>query len=117
MSTNYYADVTHCSRCHGLDPGCRDWETLHVGKQSAGWFFALHVIPEHSLDSWEAWLTLLRKPTMATPHVRKLYSEYGGITLAELRQLVEQPVKPCRRSTSYCVGEGPTWDLVSGDFS
>lgn len=55
MGTNYYyetageAPCEHCGRGGGT-------ETLHIGKSSAGWVFALCIYPErgiHSLADWQ----------------------------------------------------------------
>lgn len=50
MGTNYYFHERPDCTCCG-----RPYEPLHIGKSSAGWCFALHVIPEegiHDLPDW-----------------------------------------------------------------
>jgi len=51
MGTNYYA-IDRCECCGRED-------RIHIGKSSAGWGFALHVIPEmdlFSIGDWSAFL-------------------------------------------------------------
>ena len=52
MGTNYYLyDRSPCPTCG------REYNRMHIGKCSLGWYFALHVMPEegiHDLADWEA---------------------------------------------------------------
>lgn len=52
MGTNYYLyGRPPCSACG------REYDRMHIGKSSMGWYFALHVIPEAGivcLADWEA---------------------------------------------------------------
>lgn len=143
MGTNYYVriDVPCCETCNRpldeLD------EELHIGKSSMGWVFALHVIPESRLDTWNDWKIFLKD--------KKIFDEYGKeIPLEQLTSVVtkregreknwnEPPAfyntwevfHECNHSIigpknllraqidgRHCVGHGPgTWDYIAGDFS
>ncbi len=48
MGTNYYAHTS-----------ASDAEGLHIGKNSAGWDFLFHAIPEQGLTTVAAWRELL----------------------------------------------------------
>lgn len=50
MGTNYYLKNSK--------PEIGEWSGIHIGKSSAGWCFALHVIPELNINSLEDWLFL-----------------------------------------------------------
>lgn len=52
MGTNYYLHGKECPCCGRTD------EPLHIGKSSAGWHFALHIIPEMKINSLEDWIAL-----------------------------------------------------------
>lgn len=78
MGTNYYLHENICSHCGRGD------EPLHIGKSSAGWCFALHVIPERGLNSLEDWEKKFEKGT--------ILNEYGNPTSPEemLRIITER---------------------------
>ena len=70
MGTNYYAItgnkvdvVCDCGFTHSLD------EKLHIGKNSWGWMFSLHSIPEKGIFELEDWKPILRES--------KIVDEYG----------------------------------------
>lgn len=56
MGMNYYLRLegNPCACC-GHDP---EGGELHIGKSSAGWVFALHVIPEREVHDLEDWIPL-----------------------------------------------------------
>jgi len=56
MGTNYYLhDKPPCACCK------REYEPRHIGKSSAGWCFALHVIPEDDINTIDDWRSLWSK--------------------------------------------------------
>ena len=70
MGTNYYAFTGNkvevecdCGFKHLMD------EKLHIGKNSFGWMFSLHTIPEKGIFELEDWLPILKKS--------KIVDEYG----------------------------------------
>lgn len=67
MGTNYYLDADPCPTCGRCD------EELHIGKSSAGWVFALHVIPERGINDLADWQRLWQDG-----HIRDEY----GVTLS-----------------------------------
>lgn len=69
MGCNYYLKYTLPCHCCG-----RAFDDLHIGKSSAGWYFALHVIPELGVDTLDDW--------------RNLWSAPGAIILDEFYRLV-----------------------------
>ena len=132
MGTNYYwrANV-----------GTRRVQ-YHVGKSSGGWCFALHVLPEHGINSLEDWKRLFDQPGSL------IVDEYEQeVPIAEMLRVIterkalrgiRQPVWTAERFRQnhrhaepgpnglaravvdgrYCVGHGEgTWDLVPGEFS
>lgn len=54
MGTNYYVQIKPaCAHC-GADP-----VTKHIGKNSMGWCFDLHVYPEERINNLKDWLDIL----------------------------------------------------------
>ena len=49
MGTNFYIAIPETN------------ELIHIGKSSAGWCFALHVIPERGINNLDDWLELFKK--------------------------------------------------------
>lgn len=82
MGTNYYVKIyegekcQHCGRSDTL-------ETLHIGKQSAGWAFDFN--PQYGeYNSFKKWRNLLEQ------HPSNIFDEYDrNITLFEFYRLVE----------------------------
>lgn len=130
MGTNYYWIEESCPHCG------RGSERLHIGKSSAGWCFALHVMPEEGINSLEDWKERWNVPGSL------IEDEYGAhITKTDLLSTITERewrrAEP--RSASYlatndaedgpkglmrhrigrhCVGHGDgTWDLMPGNFS
>lgn len=128
MGTNYYLEQQPpCPTCG------REFDRLHIGKSSAGWCFALHVIPElgiNNLDDWKAkWVG------------KKIFDEYGdevshkamiscitdrrwGCENTKFDYLSNHAVPGpnnlvrSRVDGRHCVGHGEgTWDLIPGEFS
>lgn len=131
MGTNYYMLRDACEKCGRSD------DRLHIGKSSAGWCFALHVIPEDGINDWPDWLERLKQPGVV------IQNEYGEVvTLDKLtatvmnrewtgaKQLYPQwytenhaqcgPNGLARHALDHrhCVKHGDgTWDCIVGEFS
>jgi hypothetical protein len=112
-------------------------ETLHIGKSSAGWCFALHVYPERGITNLEDWLDLLYGSFSG------IEDEYGRwVTPAEMLEQItfrdwagtythspEFHMQNCSESGPngllrckvdgvHCIGHGEgTYDYIVGDFS
>lgn len=67
MGTSYYLHTRQPCECCG-----RPYTPMHIGKSSAGWCFALHVIPENGINDLEDWLVLWSQPGA------RIEDEYGG---------------------------------------
>ena len=57
MGTNYYLYQKPDCECCG-----RPFEPLHIGKSSAGWCFALHIMPEDGISTLLDWCALWSAP-------------------------------------------------------
>ena len=131
MGTNYYLQEKPPCECCG-----RPFESLHIGKSSAGWCFSLHVIPEEGLNSLEDWLFRCSAPGAV---IRDEYGEdisvgelqdvimdrywprppEGGLTWYRQNGAEPGPNNLARHSIdgSRCVGHGPgPWDYITGEF-
>lgn len=90
MGTNYY-----CETGRMLDVECdcgfthRMPEVLHIGKDSYGWKFMLHTIPEKGLLDFRKWSMLLD----SSP---RIFDEYGeALSVDRMKRLILK--KPARR--------------------
>jgi hypothetical protein len=111
MGTNYYLEETPpCECCK------RPYDSIHIGKSSAGWVFSLHVIPGEieNLDQW--------KERWSKEGVR-IFDEYGErFTPDEMLHVITNRNHPrglLRHEVGrrlYRHGEG-TWDYILGEFS
>lgn len=132
MGTNYYlyreAACGHCG--HRAEP-------LHIGKSSAGWCFALHVIPEEGLDSLDAWKVAWSSEgtgiedeygRIITPQeMEGVVMRRAGMAVARHEagflaenHAIDGPRGLLRHDMdgTHCVGHGDgTWDLIAGEFS
>jgi len=137
MGCNYYLQAEPpCPTC-----GRADDERVHIGKSSAGWYFALHVIPELGINTLDDWRNLWSAPGAI---IRNEYGDVMSISDMELIITVRRGVLPKDRrgwaiedelhrvnhsewGDNYllrsrlgkgCVGhgEGP-WSYFTGDFS
>ena len=134
MGTNYYFGEPPCAHC-GAVP-----ERLHVGKASAGWVFALHVIPDLGLTSLDAWVLFMReRPAWAIENdngvedVRTIDDLLRVITQRSWSRKTVPDAETLARNHAvlgpngllrsrvdgiHCVGNGEgTWDLITGEFS
>lgn len=140
MGTNYYLHVLKDDACaHCKRPATI--ERLHIGKSSAGWCFALHVIPERNLRDLVDWVLLMA----FAPPGTEIKDEYGrSTTFNELMEVIAlrewSPAAPtkwsptrlrennaehgpnglvrARVNAGHCIGHGSgTWDLIIGEFS
>lgn len=138
MGCNYYLQAEPpCPTCGRVDD-----ERVHIGKSSAGWYFALHVIPELGINTLDDWRNLWSAPGAI---IRNEYGDVMSISDMELIITVrhgppERSYKPyfsevemlrlngcewgdynllrSKVSDYWCVGhgEGP-WSYFTGDFS
>ena len=112
MGTNFYLNV--------VEKGATLADQLHIGKSSAGWRFALHVMPERGINDLDDWLKIIQGERICI-----ITDEYGRIlSLDELLTTITKrhwqgSVKYLRRHTdSRCISHGVgTWDCIVGDFS
>ena len=83
MGTNYYAEVLRPAICQCCGQKTEDEkETLHIGKSSGGWCFAVHVT--ENIPDWQSWKNYLKKNNS------KIYDEYDKeISLNSLINIVE----------------------------
>lgn len=114
MGTNYYLHQEPDCECCG-----RPFEPLHIGKSSVGWCFAMHVMPERGINTYDDWCDLWNAPGAYVSN------EYGErIQPKELMEIITQRVLrgkiPQRHQVDgkHCVGHGEgTWDYIEGEFS
>lgn len=124
MGTNYYIKLP-CT------------ETLHIGKSSAGWCFALHVYPERGITNLEDWLDLLCDPyAVIEDEYERWISPSKMLEQITLRswayaythspefhmQNCSEPgpngLLRCKVDGVRCIGHGEgTYDYIIGDFS
>ena len=100
-------------------------ESLHIGKSSYGWAFALHVIPEKGLTSLRAWRNFIMGEN------KRIENEEGEeIGKRELLRIITECHKwipadkkvvglaRARLGVGGCIGHGKgSWDLIEGEFS
>ena len=112
MGTNYYLRIDVCPVCG------RPAHSLHVGKSSAGWAFALCTHPDegiYDLPDWEgAW---------AKENV-EIWDEYDrAISPEAMKDIITNRSHPRGLTRSaidgwHCIAHGAgTWDLMKGEFS
>lgn len=82
MGTNYY-HVTeagnYCEHCKRFD----EEFSLHIGKSSGGWAFALHIHPEEGISMLGDWVERWQQPNTKT------IDSYGGeISSDEMRDII-----------------------------
>jgi hypothetical protein len=137
MGQNFYFHENICETCGRSD------EPIHIGKDSAGWCFALHVIGNlTSLDAWKArWkqphsaiitngdevvspekmlaiITARQWPQKAKPQGYKDWAQFHAINHSEQgpNGLIRCRVEGTVEGHG-CVGHGDgTWDLIAGEF-
>lgn len=131
MGTNYYwYDQEVCKVCG------RQSEPLHIGKSSAGWYFALHVYPEKDIKTLNDWKKLFSQPSSF------IFNEYEDeISIKEITEIITNRKWDYKKCTDdkflkdnyaeiginnllkriidgrHCIGHGEgTWDYCIGDF-
>ena len=77
MGTNYYLHTRQPCECCG-----RPYPPMHIGKSSAGWCFALHVIHEEAINDLEDWRALWLQP------LARIEDEYGGHVSADMMEYI-----------------------------
>lgn len=89
MGTNYYATYNRCECC-----GRRD--SVHIGKSSAGWRFAIEMHPTIYID-WREFEAFVLKGDV------EIVDEYGKVhTSDELLKLIEETKEGQRHVASDC---------------
>ena len=130
MGTNFYFKSPPCAECGKADA------PIHIGKSSAGWCFALHVIPEQGINNLDDWKRLWEENAW-----RYIEDEYGQtLSPKEMLDRITDRGRPDpvpenfnysineaepglnnlirRRIGRRCIGHGAgTWDLIVGQFS
>jgi hypothetical protein len=135
MGTNYYLHTGVCPHCG------RSQESLHIGKSSAGWCFALHVIPEagiKTLDDWqkkwaqsgsiikneyseeisaEEMLAIITERSWARGDLPMGYESWDQFRVKNSSADGPNGLVRCVLG-GRCIGHGGgTWDLIIGEFS
>lgn len=130
MGTNYYLyPQPACPHCG------REYELLHIGKSSAGWCFALHVIPGE-INTLDDWIVRWKAPgaVIKDEYQRELTPEemYAVITQRSWKstgvpaaflevnhaELGPNGLLRHRLMSGHCTGHGDgTWDHVIGVFA
>ena len=128
MGTNFYWHPRDpCETCR------RPFESIHIGKSSAGWCFLLHVTDDlRSLDDWkERWKTGRIVDEYGVEYspdemIERIVdrSNWSGTTFdrqwLRANHAVPGPygLARCAIDGQLCVGHGDgTWDLIPGEFS
>lgn len=113
MGTNYYFHPGPACECCGRAP-----QATHIGKSSAGWNFAVHVLPAQGINSLDDWRKMFTRPGSY------ILDEYGTkITEEEMLLIITNRTHKLGLQRSgidgwHCVGHGEgTWDYFAGDFS
>lgn len=133
MGTNYYFySDKQCGECD------REVEPVHIGKSSGGWCFALHVMPEEGINTWQDWLDMFEN--YKNSYIKNEYGEVtklsefiSTVTEREWRggadwnasQLSQNSAVPGPKGLvrhaidgTHCVGHGEgTYDYMVGEFS
>jgi hypothetical protein len=116
MGTNYYlysnGVCPHCNSALQNNP-------RHIGKNSGGWCFSLHIYPEEGIHTLEDWKKLWHQ------YPSGIKDEYGNvISTTELEEIITerswQGDFPLRSEIDgvHCIGHGSgTWDYIVGDFT
>lgn len=138
MGTNYYIKLDICPACN------MPKEELHIGKSSAGWCFALHIIPEREINDLDDWFPIFKKGI--------IQNEYGkNISIDDMISIITEREWPdkdwnnrewrsyeseenfhemnhsqrgpngllrARLESEWCIKHGKgTWDCIIGEFS
>ena len=107
MGINYYAEFGRCLCCERC-------EKIHIGKQSKGWRFAIHIHPEYYKSSDEMYKFLDKKDV-------NIFDEYENlIELIDLFKMIED--NKCQKSffaefPEYIYAEDEFADLQLREFS
>lgn len=139
MGTNYYwHELAPCGHCGRTD------KPRHIGKNSAGWVFALHVYPDEGIHDLSDWQEMFARPgskiedeygdrvsaeeMLEDISARKGYEDaweevpYPYNTWGDFHQKNHSQQGPDNllrsKINEHCIGHGAgTWDLFVGEFS
>lgn len=108
MGTNYYAETNVC-------PHCKRSDVIHIGKQSYGWRFLLHVERDdpHCPNDILGWRKVIFNPDT------KITDEYNEVlSVNEMWEIITQPKPEARtRGDELSALYGTDgYDLSTGDF-
>lgn len=121
MGTNYFYETAARDICPACGRG-GEIESLHIGKSSAGWAFALHILPERNIRSLGDW----QRVWAAGGQIRDEYGEYVSVPQM-LKEITERThprglnrhigrMGPDDIYVKVAEGE-PTYDLCEYEFS
>ena len=80
MGTNYYLVRGVCEHCG------RGEEKQHIGKNSGGWCFLLHVCPEEGINGLEDWKNLWNA---SSGGLTRIEDEYGDqVSVEEMERII-----------------------------
>lgn len=131
MGINYYLyPKSPCKECG------RPHEPKHIGKDSSGWCFSLHVIPEEGINDLKDWKKLWNHSgaiikdecgkKISMEDMEKIITERRGIVFDRgsfwlvQNSAVGGPNGLVRHRIDgkFCTGHGRgTWDFLTGEFS
>jgi len=135
MGTNYYAFTGEkvnvrcdCGFTHQMD------ERLHIGKNSYGWMFSLHAIPQRGLFELDDWKEILKSSAISDEYGTEIsYDEMIGIIMKSSRrgELLLGQIEDLKRDIPYgcafdnesCLlyhgtkGRFGNYCIVEGEFS
>ena len=100
MGTNYYLK-TAPDNVPAAFADLFDGEKLHIGKSSAGWCFALHVMPERGIHDLGDWRLLLE--------LGQIENEYGDrVTVVDMLAKIRDRMWTPRHGGAPLTNEGLT---------
>ena len=107
MGTNYYyIEDSPCECCK------REYEPIHIGKNSFGWVFTLHIIPVLNINNLEDWFMKLNNPNSI------IEDEYGErISLDKFKIIVNKAKDNPDLLHNECYKQTDICDYMFGEFS
>ena len=119
MGTNYYLNIPTgrvCPTCLHQKPS----KSLHIGKSSRGWVFALRVYPEQGINTLDDWIPLLDTGVIRDEYDEEFSKNDLINIITDRLWLATWPHGLLRSKVDgvHCVGHGPgTYDYFVGNFS